>query len=397
MARFPVSQISTASGAVQLLLLCCLLVPVSVSAQTEMSREQVETSLGQLKADIQSLQKSLENTRERFRTEQLQLREVDLAIQASVLELRDLEAQRLSLEESLAKLENDRTAYLESLSARKTFLNDQIVAAYQLGRESRLKLLLNQDDPARVSRMLAYYNFFSDAQVEQIQELRTALATLDLMQADIDTRLLALNTLQQQAEQSLTTLQERRRDRATVLSGIEAQISSEQGRLQELTRDREDLEKLLQRLTSALADLPAHIPSDMGEYLSPAQQRGQLPRPVAGKIRHAYGQSRAGGMNWTGWLIEAETGAEIRAIAYGRVAYADWLRGYGLLIIIDHGDGFMSLYGNNESLLFEVGEWVQPGAVISTAGDTPGLEQGLYFELRKEGKAVDPAAWLVRK
>jgi septal ring factor EnvC (AmiA/AmiB activator) len=245
--------------------------------------------------------------------------------------------------------------------------------------------------------MLAYYNFFSNAQAEQIQELRTALQTLDHIQADIDTQLLALNTLEAEAKKGLTTLQEQRSERAGVLSGIESQISTEQGRLQELSRDQKDLEALLARLTSALADIPANIPSDMGEYLSPAQQRGQLPRPVAGKIRHAFGQTRAGGMNWTGWLIEAEAGSEIRAIAYGRVAYADWLRGYGLLIIIDHGDGFMSLYGNNESLLFEVGDWVQPGAVISTAGETPGLEQGLYFELRRQGKAVDPAAWLASK
>lgn len=380
-----------------LLCFCWLALSPTLAAQTELSREQAEASLERLKADIQQLQKSLETARARFSTEQSQLREVDLAIQSSALKLRDLQAQRVLQEKELAKLESDRTNYLESLSARKEFLSDQIVSAYQLGRESRLKLLLNQDNPARVSRMLAYYNFFSKAQVEQIQELRTALQTLDQIQADIDTRLMALNVLEIEAKQGLTTLQEHRKERAGVLALIEGQISTEQGRLQELTRDREDLEALLARLAHALEDIPSNIPSDMGEYLSPAQQRGKLPRPVAGRIKHAFGQTRAGGMNWTGWLIDANAGSEIKSIAYGRVAYADWLRGYGLLIIIDHGDGFMSLYGNNESLLFEVGDWVQPGAVISTAGETPGVEQGLYFELRRQGKAVDPAVWLVRK
>ena len=102
-------------------------------------------------------------------------------------------------------------------------------------------------------------------------------------------------------------------------------------------------------------------------------------------------------MAWQGWLIGADRGAEVRAVAYGRVAYADWLRGYGLLMIIDHGDGFMSLYGNNESLLFEPGDWVQPGEVIATVGDQPGNEQGLYFELRSSGRAIDPAQWIKRR
>ncbi len=118
--------------------------------------------------------------------------------------------------------------------------------------------------------------------------------------------------------------------------------------------------------------------------------------PLQGRVLHAFGQARGSGLRWQGWLIEAESGAEVRAIAYGRVAYADWLRGYGLLMIIDHGDGFMSLYGNNESLLFEPGDWVQPGASIGTVGSDPGAGQGLYFELRSDGRALDPAAWVRR-
>ena len=117
---------------------------------------------------------------------------------------------------------------------------------------------------------------------------------------------------------------------------------------------------------------------------------------MPGHVIHSFGQQRAAGMKWQGWLIKAETGTEVKNIAYGRVAFADWLRGYGLLMIIDHGQGFMSLYGYNESLLWEVGDWVEPGAVIATVGGSQGGEQGLYFEMRKDGKAVDPAVWLKR-
>ena len=121
-----------------------------------------------------------------------------------------------------------------------------------------------------------------------------------------------------------------------------------------------------------------------------------MPIPVKGRVKHAYGQPRTAGLRWQGWMIGAANGSEVKAIAYGRVAYSDWLRGYGLLLIIDHGDGFMSLYANNESLLHEVGDWVEPGAGISTVGTSPLNGNGLYFEIRKNGKAMDPAVWLKR-
>ena len=121
-----------------------------------------------------------------------------------------------------------------------------------------------------------------------------------------------------------------------------------------------------------------------------------MPIPVKGKVRHAYGQPRTAGLHWQGWLIGAENGSEVKAIAYGRIAYSDWLRGYGLLMIIDHGDDFMSLYANNESLLHEVGDWVEPGTAISTVGTSPVTGSGLYFEIRKNGRAMDPAVWLKR-
>ncbi len=118
--------------------------------------------------------------------------------------------------------------------------------------------------------------------------------------------------------------------------------------------------------------------------------------PVKGSVKHAYGQARSVGLSWQGWLISAASGSEVKNIAYGRVAFSDWLRGYGLLMIIDHGDGFMSLYGNNESLLHEVGDWIEPGASISTVGSSPQNGVGLYFEIRKNGKVLDPAVWIKR-
>ena len=361
-------------------------------AQQALTQEQAESRLEALRSEISELQQSLTQSRERFANEQSQLRQIDLQIQGNALTLRELQKQQAEHENELKVLESDRASYLDSLGARKELLGEQIVSAYQLGRESRLKLLLNQDSPARMSRMLAYYDYFSRAQVEHIQDLRETLNTLDQLQIVIDGKLLELHEVQQVQELEILALQGRREQRQQVVSKIAGQIGSTEARLVELRRNREDLEALLSRLTRALAD----IPTDLGQYISPWEQRGTIPMPLKGRVINAFGQSRAGGLNWQGWLIGAESGSEVFSIAYGRVAYADWLRGYGLLMIIDHGEGIMSLYGNNESLLYEAGDWVQPGMVISTVGDSPGNDQGLYFELRNNGKAIDPATWISR-
>jgi septal ring factor EnvC (AmiA/AmiB activator) len=374
-----------------LVLLLGIALAMSVHGQ-EITQQEAKSRLEALKAEIELLNQSLARSRERFADEQAELREIDLKIQAGALRLRELQQQRVAHENELQRLEASRSEYLQNLRESKSMLNQQIVSAYQLGRESRLKLLLNQDSPARLSRMLAYYEYFSRAQVGQIRELRIALATLDRMQAEIDGKLLELNTVREQREQELHSLQGRRDQRQTVMAGLAGQIDSDEARLTELSRNREDLEALLDRLSGALAD----IPSQLGEYISALEKRGSIPVPVKGRVLHAFGQSRLGGLNWQGWLIEAERGRDVQAIAYGRVAFSDWLRGYGLLMIIDHGDGILSLYGNNESLLYDVGDWVQPGSVISTVGEGPGNSQGLYFELRNNGKAVDPATWLKR-
>ena len=374
------------------LLIIAIFVCGNTLGQQKISRQEAESKLAQLKTEIGILQQSLARSRQRFANEQAELRAVDLEIQASALKLRELETRGITHENDLRKLEAERRQYLESLNDRKTELDQQIVSAYQLGRESRLKLLLNQDSPAKLSRMLAYYDYFSRAQMDQIKELRVALITLDRLQAEIDDKLMELASLRLNQEQELERLAGRRAQRQTVLTGLAGEIDSEEARLDELSRNRADLESLLNHLSAALTD----IPSELGQYISPKDQRGSIPTPVQGRVLHAFGQSRLGGLNWQGWLIEAERGSEVHAIAYGRVAYADWLRGYGLLMIIDHGDGIMSLYGHNESLLYDVGDWIQPRTVISTVGENSGNDQGLYFELRNMGKAVDPANWLTR-
>ena len=352
-------------------------------------REAAERQLAELKAEIESLRAELDAARGEHRDAQQRLRETELEVQAETLKLREIRAEVAAHQAELERMDQERETYLASLAERRDELSAQVLAAYRLGRQSRLKMLLNQDDPSELSRMMAYYEYVSRAQLERIAGLREALATLERMQADIDAELRALAEVQTRQEATLEALGERREQRAEALAALEGEIGAGESRLAELERNRRDLEALIERLADALADIPA----DLGEAARLAPRKGQLPMPVPGRLVAAYGQPRAAGLDWQGWLIRAEPGTDVQAVARGRVAYADWLRGYGLLMIIDHGDGYMTLYGHNESLLNSVGDWVEAGQPVATASGDPGL----YFELRKDGQAQDPAAWLSRR
>ena len=365
---------------------------VSTRADKNLTQAEAKTRLDRVKTEIGSLQRALESNRKLYAEEQDLLKTADLEIQTNALAIRKLDAARQGHEQKLAGLQQQRGDYLDSLGQRKDILASQILAAYRLGRESRLKLVLNQNSPATFSRTLAYYDYFSRAQSAQIHELKQVLKTLDRMQSRINTELSALDGVQRNQKAVLEEIRQQRQDRGIIVASLSSRINTDEARLVELQQNRKDLEALLGKLSNVLAD----IPTDLGKWLGPQELKGKLPVPVTGRVKYAYGQARSAGLSWQGWLISAATGSEVHNIAHGRVAFSDWLRGYGLLMIIDHGDGFMSLYGNNESLLHEVGDWVEPGAAISTVGSSVQNGAGLYFEIRKNGKALDPAVWIDR-
>lgn len=355
-------------------------------------RGETENRLAEVQRDIEALQAELERERGALGREREALKELDLALQANARELAATQQAAAVQQQEVERLEGERNAYLDQLSQRQDDLGEQLRAAWKLSRESRLKLILNQDDPARLGRILVYYDLLGEAQAERIGELRSVVAELDRMQSAIDRELADLDALETKQAGQRELLQGQREERVSLLAVIEQSLSDGEARLEELGRNRRDLETLLERLGDALADIPA----DLGKGQHPNERRGALPMPVAGRVLAAYGQPRTADLVWQGWLIAAAPGDTVGAIAKGRVAYADWLRGYGLLLILDHGDGFMSLYGQNESLRVEVGDWVEAGDVISTVGQGAQGRTGLYFELRRGGKAVDPAGWIRR-
>lgn len=378
-------------AAITLLLFCSACACRAANAQ-ELDKSQAESRLGEVTRAIGQLKEQLASARADHRKEQSQLRELDLAIQRANKKFRELEQQKAIHLGQLAELEAQRGTYLDSLEQRLDQLGEQLKSSYRMAGQSRMKLILNQDDPARLGRMLAYYDYLNRAQVEKISGLKDALTTLDNMQQSIDLELVRIDHVQAEQRTILAELDQQRDERGQLLAHLAGQINNDEARLSELEQNQQDLEALLERLSDVLADIPA----DLGSRVGVARQKGHLPMPIKGPVRHAFGQSRTAGLKWQGWLIGADTGTEVGSVAYGRVAFADWLRGYGLMIIIDHGQGYLSLYGHNESLLHEVGAWVEPGELISVVGSNPGSDQGLYFEIRKNGKAIDPAAWLAR-
>src|SRR6185503_14859946 len=306
-------------------------------------------------------------------------------------ELEKLRRERALHAARRAELAAERASEESELAQDRGALAGQIRAASMIGRQEPIKLLLNQRDPSQIGRMLVYYQYFGRARAGQIAAIDahlTELATLDSALAAEEERLASLEA-QQQGE--LEKLQGARERRGRALTSLDTESKNRAKELERLKDQQGGLEKLMRELRRALERIDK-FPTDSKDAF--ARLRGKLAWPVAGKLLASFGQNRAGGVKWDGVLVAGAQGSPVRAVYHGRVVYADWLSGLGLLTIIDHGDGYLSLYGHNERLFKEVGERVTAGDTIATVGDSGGRSSpALYFEIRKAGKPIDPRPW----
>jgi len=294
----------------------------------------------------------------------------------------------------LHELEREQARREAELAAERAALAGELRAAYVNGREEQLKLLLNQEDPAGFGRTLAWYGYFGRARAGRIEGIRDKLEHLALVREKIaaETERLRELEIRQELELDALSIAQKRRNRAVV--AIDSQIKSRGGQISSLQNQARSLEKLIAELRKALENVPVAKQAPF-EGL-----RGKLPWPVqSGKVLARFGQPRAGGsLRWQGMLVGTNRGARVRAPFAGRVVYADWLPGMGLMIVLDHGKGYMSLYGHNEELFRKVGEPVAAGDVIASVGDSGGHNQpALYFEVRRGREPVNPENWLQRR
>ncbi|GMU43219.1 MAG: peptidoglycan DD-metalloendopeptidase family protein [Xanthomonadales bacterium] len=318
-----------------------------------------------------------------------ELRTVEGEIATRNRTLRQLAAESAEADARLTELLAERARQETRLSAQKASLAALLRSTYALGRLDTLKLVLAQDQLADTGRLLAYQQQLQRTRVDRIGSVNRLLQSLAALQQETLLARAALEQARAAETEQLAALQEVRQRRARVLAQLRQALAQSQARVDALESDRADLEGLLAQLREVIGDVPALLPEDRPF----AELRGRLPRPLAGRVLLGFGQQHLGRAS-AGVRIEAARGAQIRAVARGRVAFADWLRGYGQLLILDHGDGYMSLYGRCESLLASEGEWVEAGAVVALAGDSGGAAStGLYFELRQNGQALDPATW----
>lgn len=288
-----------------------------------------------------------------------------------------------------AALAQERMQQQQALQSERAALAAQLRVAYMIGREEPLKLLLNQQDPLHSERLFAYYGYFGRARAEQIANIQAHVQRLDELDAELARQQSELMTLKAAQQRQLQQLERARSDRAQVLASLTAAARTRSLRLARLQSQRADLEGLLKELDRSLKSV---APPDNATAFG--RSRGQLPWPVAGQVTAQFGDTRASGVKWEGLVIATERDAPVSAVAAGRVVYADWLPGLGLLVIVDHGEGYLSLYGHNDRLLKAVGEPVGAGEPIAAAGDTGGrASPELYFEIRRAGRPVNPTPW----
>lgn len=296
-------------------------------------------------------------------------------------------------EARLAEVTQAAQQRARELSAERDYLAGQLRAAYVNGRSERLRLILNQEDPAEVGRRTTYYRYLNTVRQDNISRVNGELAELATLRERILGVRAELTALSERRQRELATTESRVAERAELLDKLNEQIAAEGGSMAELQAREADLEKLIAELNSILSDYPISTERPFADL------RGNLTWPVAGRLLNDFGQPRDGSeLRWNGVLLGAERGAEVRAIYHGRVAFSEWLPRLGLLVVLDHGDGYLSLYGHNDALVRSVGDWVGAGDVIATVGDSGGQPQpALYIELRQGRKALNPNRWITRK
>jgi len=370
-----------------------LLFSLSLSAIADPDAEEAEKRLKKIQNEISELRDLLEEKRGEQGKLQAELRTQEKRINKVSKELRDIDNKLDTLQTTLAKKRKQKQKQLNVLEKHQKALEKLALNAYMMGHQEPIKLFLNQDDPALVGRTLAYYQYFNRERLERINDINLALRDLRETERVIAAKTADLEATRAQKEKSRNKLVKARKERKNVLARLSREIRKKGKSLDNLLEDEENLQNLISSINEALSD----IPPSLDEGIPFPKMKGKLPWPVQGSISNQFGHKRAGThgkLRWNGVNISASRGKAVFSIARGRVAYADWMKGLGLLVIIDHGDGYMTLYGHNESLYVTPGGWVSQGDIIGTVGDSGGSNQpSLYFEIRHNRKPVNPSKW----
>lgn len=378
-----------------LIILFLALLPV-VYAQAEQSVSQVE-----IEARLKALEKEISNYKETLDSTQGQKSEIEATLERNeqginklINEIDTIEKELDTTNDKVSSLTEKQKELLTVKSEQQYYIEQQVRAAYEIGSQEYLKVLLNQEDPNEIARMLTYYDYFNQARSRQIESYNLTLLDLDRVTQELAEETVVLESQRRALGAQQKSLANVQKEKQMTLKALINQISTTGSALSKLEQDRGRLEQLLDKLQESLANLDA--PRSAQPF---AGMQGKLLLPVEGRISHRFGNERnQGKLRWHGIFIDAVEGESVYAVHYGRVVFSDWLRGFGLLMIISHGEGYMSLYGHNQALFRETGDWVSAGEVIAAVGDSGGQDKtGLYFEIRIDGKPNNPQNWCVTR
>lgn len=400
--------IRTARGVHSLVLASVLLLfSAQAGAQATTQRVQkaaaAQAQLNQTREQIKILaeeQRRLEGERDAAAQA---LREADGKVSGSQRSLQQTEREIVAQQKSLQNLQQEKLALEASLSGQRAELAALVRSAYAIGKHEQLKLLLEQDRISDLARVLTYHRYFQRARQERIGHLNAQLQALALVGEQIEARRKQLLASRERQTAGMVALDAQRRDRGQLVASLDSRYRDRNARLSALGRDEKSTVVLLEQLRKLMARLPRPVvPAPHRHSMRPAPRLpdaaiplGPLNLPLAGTVLAGFGGVMPDGHRSQGLLIAGNAGAQVHAVTAGRVAYADWLKGYGLLMILDHGNGWMTLYAFNDTLLKNTGDSVTAGEAISTVGSSGGQGRAaLYFELRRNGQAQDPRAWL---
>ena len=359
----------------------------SLSASEETD---VENELSALRETLKNIETTWRASRTALTETELALSKADAAVSRQVTELRRTQQREAETQTQIDLLTGHKSELIRQRDEELLQVKQHIRAAARMGATSPLKVMLNQEDPNSVARVARYFGYFAEARLESTRALEATLAELADSEVQLQEETKALAEQRELARVQRDELQEKRSDARAIVARYTAEFDSIDTRLSQLRANEQDLIDLLESLRASIFDI-----GQPNEVVPFASRKGQLALPLEGPLIKRFGELRPEGrVKWTGVLIEAELGTPVKAIHYGRVVFADWLRGFGLLMIISHDNGYMSLYGHNQVLLVEPGEWVNPGQIIGETGTSGGQPlPTTYFEIRAAGQPIDPMLW----
>lgn len=383
----PASYVSLAT-----LVLPLLLYSLSLNAEdNKIDDKSVE--LETVRSQIKSVKTDLDSARTEYDRLQQELQNSEQDISQLGNKIRQLQQEIDKRHKRLEQLNIVVEEHQRALDREKQLLGQQVRAAYISGRSDYLKLILNQEDPTKVGRMLAYYDYFNRQRIASIEEVRKKVDQITSLQNSIEDETRSLEQLKEQQISRSQQLEKSRESRSQIMAQIQTEIEDKGIQLKTL----EDHESKLTALVNKI--YTKNTESSIFDKESPfSSLKGKLEWPIKGKLLNRFGGLRKGAsLKWQGVRISADQGEQVTAISNGIVVFADWFRNLGQLIIIDHGDGYMSLYGYNSNLLKKAGDQVLSGETIAYAGDTGGQSSpALYFEIRYRGKPLNPVLWCKR-